>query len=150
MPSSSIASHIPGRLRLRADALRRRTTSDALASVLRSWEEVSQVEANPRTGGMLILYDRALGMEAFAARIAAVCTDLCGEAEPAPPRRKSKERLSFDLKDWNRTAKVGGLASMAALLAVLPASRAAHAALGVVHLAFLVLHLANHRKKLLQ
>lgn len=150
MQTSPIASHIPGRLRLRADALRRRTTSDALASDLRSWEEVSRVEANPRTGGMLVLYDRSVGMEAFAARIAVACEGLRGAAEPAPPRRKSKARLIFDLRDWNRTAKIGGLASMAALLAVLPASRAAHAALGVAHLGFLALHLANHRKKLLQ
>lgn len=153
MQTSPIASHVPGRLRLRAAPLRRAAASAALAAEMRSWPEVSRVEANPRTGGLLALYDRGIGDEAFAARVLAAFAAHCGGAEAARPRRQAPRKLALpglDLRDWNRTAKIGGLATMAALLAVLPASRAAHAALGVAHLGFLALHLANHRKKLLQ
>ncbi|WP_173983606.1 HMA2 domain-containing protein [Magnetospirillum sp. SS-4] len=143
-----IASHVPGRLRLRHPSLRSPVGNAGMAAILADWEGVISVEAKPVCASILLRYDPAVISPAgLDARIVALVEP--GKAgEDGNPPASSDGGLS--LWTLNRPAKIGMLVSLTGSLLALAAGKKYHAALGALHLVFLLVHLANHRKKILQ
>lgn len=143
--SVRIVSRLPGRLRLRGEDLRVSAANQALCRELLGWEGVVSAEGNPTTGGILLRYDVGhIDTEAMEAMVAARvdrATASVSVSEPKP-----------DAMLWrmNRYAKWGMLGSLTGTVAALAVGKKLHAAFGVAHLAFLLVHLSNHRNKLLK
>lgn len=159
---SLVASSVPGRLRLRDAALRDPQRLELLHGTLARWPGVLALEANAKTGSLLIHYDAMkLTRERCEVRALAAAGKLLGKARnvkevevgaggtaahahhPGPggtPRVKA-----------NRWAKRGMLTSLAVslLLAGLGGKRW-HALTGVLFLHALALHLFVHRRHLLR
>lgn len=153
MPGAALVSRLPGRVRLRHACLRPAARNHALRDELAEWEGVVLVEGNPATGSLLIHYDvarvAASVMEArLGARMAAL-TAPPPAAAPAPAPARPVAASAPTLRRLNRAAKVGMLVSLSGTLAALSMGKKLHAAFGVLHLAFLLVHLANHRKRVL-
>jgi len=150
MPDPWIASHLPGRLRLRHPTLRQASRNESLRTTLHGWDGVLSVTGNPATGSVLIHYDAVrlppAEMEAcVAAALRPPLSDDAGEAaaRKAPPPSDTLWRM-------NRAAKIGMLGSLSGTLLALAVGKKLHAAFGAAHLAFLAVHLTAHRKKLLR
>ncbi len=147
-----IASHLPGRLRLRDSTLRDAGRNRALSDAIAGWRGVAAADGNPRTGGILVRYDPAIvapGEMEERARAA------LAPPRPAEPADEGGEAANGNgngggLRRANRVAKIGMLATMATMLAALAFSKRVHAAAGVLHVGLLMIHLARHRKGLLK
>lgn len=147
MTKSAIVSRLPGRLRLRDPSLRPPQDNEALRTELGGWDGMVAVEGNPTTGSLLLRYDIAqIPPHEMEARVAArLNTHL---DQPEAPAVAAKERIT--LRQMNRAAKIGMIGSLTGTLLALAVGKKLHAALGAMHVAFLMVHIANHRKKLLQ
>jgi Heavy metal associated domain 2 len=164
MSGSPIASRLPGRLRLRTPELRQRRFNETLVAEFARWDGVLSVEGNVATGGILLRYDAGrvdpAGMEArVVARLDPPASAGRSEASPEVPPGVPSETPAAGSLLWpagsllwplNRPAKIGMLASLTASMLALTVGKKPHAVLGALHLAFLMIHLANHRRKLLQ
>lgn len=156
MSRSPIASRLPGRLRLRAPELRQRRFNEALVAEFSGWDAVLSVEGNGAAGSILLRYDASrvdpAGMEArAAARLGPPAGASQSEASPElPSETPGVPAAGSVLWPLNRPAKIGMLASLTASMLALTVGKKPHAVLGALHLAFLMIHLANHRRKLLQ
>jgi len=159
MASSPLVSSLPGRLRVRHPILRSARRNAALAAELEGWEGVTAATGTAATGGILLLYDsgRVAPKEVEARVLALLVPHPAPGAGPDPVRRSIQHPgqhpgggVSSVLRTLNRPAKVLMIASMAGSLAALSISKKAHAALGVLHLAVLLIHLAHHRSRLLR
>lgn len=142
-PKSPITSRLPGRLRLRSQDLRRKRRNETLCQELRGWDGVVSVEGNPNTGGVLLCYDAG---QVDPAVMEARILECLGEKSAAAVENEAGQIL------WrmNRYAKLGMMGSLTGTLLALAVGKKLHAALGAAHLAFLLVHVANHRKKLLK
>lgn len=149
-----VASSIPGRLRLRAPALRVPETLARLAAQLGALEVSCRVETNPRCGSLLLRYD-ATRLDRQAAESAALAlfapeiapsTERSGHGERSKTRRRHYTQTSLKL---NRYAKYGMLASLGASLvyAATGATRA-HVLTGALFVACLGAHMTVHRHRL--
>jgi len=156
MSRSPIASRLPGRLRLRAPELRQRRFNEALVAEFSGWDAVLSVEGNGAAGSILLRYDASrVDPAVMEARVAARLGPPAGagrsEASPEFPSETPGVPASGSvLWPLNRPAKIGMLASLTASMLALAVGKKPHAVLGALHLAFLMIHLANHRRKLLQ
>ncbi len=144
----SVASSLPGRVRLRGPALRDAALCARLQARVAGWRHVSSLEANPRTGSLLVRYDgNRLDPARFAARIVKVVEQASLMLEPAPARAHgvtSRVRA-------NRHAKRGMLASLAASLLLAGAGlKRWHALSGGLFAASLAVHLWVHRRQVLR
>lgn len=146
-----VASSIPGRLRLRAPALRTPETLLHLAAQLSALDASCRVESNPRCGSLLLRYDathldQQTAESAALALFAPKMTPFPEQGERGKTLRRHDTRTSLKL---NRYAKYGMLASLGASLvyAATGATRA-HALTGAVFVACLGAHLAVHRHRL--
>ncbi|MCR6629148.1 MAG: hypothetical protein NVV74_03320 [Magnetospirillum sp.] len=148
MSPSPIASRLPGRLRLRHPALRRSPANRHLCDELGGWDGVTSAEGNPATGGVLLRYD-PVQVEP-AAMEARVETRLAELFDAPPAKAAAPGGAGLDMRRLNRAAKVGMLTSLTASLLALAVGKRLHAAFGAAHLAFLLVHLAHHRRKMLQ
>jgi len=148
----AVASHCPGRLRLRDRAWRGAPTLAAIAQAANSADGVLDVVVSDRVGSVLIHYDPdRLAPAALEARLA----PLLGPAVPeggAAARPAAAPARAFA---WptvspaaNRASKIAMTASMALSLAALGVGKRLHAAAGGLSLAFLAVHLLHHRRKL--
>lgn len=148
-PRPLIVSHVPGRLRLRRAELRAPAANAAATAVLSAWEGVLSAEGKPACAGVVLRYDPAL---VAPAELEERLTVLFPPPEPAPVSKAERGGAGgvWSLKKLNRPAKIGSLAALAGSLLALSAGKSLHAALGIAHVAFLAVHLANHRKKILQ
>jgi len=153
----AIASALPGRLRLRDSSWRSPTRNEAIRAELAGWDDVASVEGNPRGGSLLLRYDPArLAPAAIEARLIerfGIVSPQTANPAPAAPRsaRSSDEILDrFATREANRIAKIGLLASTAAMLIGLGVSKRLHAAAGGINLALLLVHLAYNRQKMLR
>lgn len=147
MPRPVIVSHLPGRLRLRDPGLRLPPRNEGLRVECGAWDGVIAVEGNPKAGSLLLHYDvTRIQPEDMEVRVAQRLAVLLGHDSAIGSAAAFGEAL------WslNRPAKMGMLASLAASLLALSVGKKAHAVFGALHLAFLTVHLANHRKKLLK
>lgn len=154
-PPSAIASAVPGRIRLRHPALRRAECHRALVERVTALDGLRVAEANAAVGSLLVLYDPAgLAAPAAEAAVAAVAADVLGTQEPPgdAPAPAAPPRPIRGSSTWsvNRVAKIGMLTSMTATLAALTVGRRLHAGAGVVFLAFMLVHIAQHRRRLFQ
>lgn len=133
---SSIASSIPGRIRVRAKALRQSKCRAALVAAFSAFSGVLRLEENARAGSVTLFYDAAV-------------VDL--ELMEAQVELALDEVLKPSVSLANRYAKRGMLMSLAASLALAAlGTKKAHAATGGVFLACLVVHLWVRRRQLLQ
>lgn len=148
MTTSPIASRLPGRLRLRAPDLRSPLRNEALRAELAGWEGVISAEGNPVTGSILLRYEAAhVRPEDMEARVVKRFAELSGVTESQTPDEPPQGATLWEV---NRYAKIGMLGSLTASLLALASGKRLHAAFGGLHLMFLMLHLARHRKRILQ
>ncbi len=165
----SIASHVPGRLRLRHAALRRAGVVDDVVVAITSGEGVTSVAGNPRTAGILVLYDvarlpppeaEALAWAALV-EVAALADDdrPDGGGDPDEPdavriepgatsRPSGRTLYATTYRRIRVPVNVAMLATLGGSLLALGVGRRAHAALGVAHLGVLALHLVQYRRRL--
>lgn len=150
MSQGSLVSRLPGRLRLRHPAIKDAAVCRRLADEIAAWDGVVSSDGTPVTGGLLLIYDPARVVPAdMEARVTALVDRECGTAETADrPSAAISPPFDRTLRQLNRPAKIGMLASLALSLAALPVSRRLHAVTGVLHLGLLSLHLARHRETL--
>lgn len=141
------ASRIPGRIRLRHPALKQKRVLGALIDEISAWEGVTAAMGNCATCGLLVCYDQnrrpQQAMEqALADRLNALPEMAVPVVPPSPARR------AWNANGVNRIAKLAGVGGMALSLAALPFSRSLHATAGGIGVAFLLLHMSHHRRKL--
>lgn len=149
MSGPCIASHVPGRLRIRHPDLRSAGRNAEAAALLAGWDGVTAAEGKPVCGSIVLRYDPArmapAETEARILALFAVDGDSTGDEEG-----EAAEEGGLSLWSFNRPAKIGMLTALGGTLVALTVSKKLHAVLGVMHVAFLLVHLANHRKKILQ
>ena len=168
MSAVKVASRLPGRLRLRGDALRQPRRNEELRLRIAAWEGVTRTEGNPATGGLLLRYDPArLDPADLEARALALV-----DPPPAPPqtppapvspphhygahshphrfpvRRPAAKPAANPRATARRLTNIAMLATMAGSLAALAWGKKLHALIGMAHVGFLALHLFDHRRKL--
>lgn len=142
-----IASHLPGRLRLRHSSLRAPAANAATAAELAAWPGVVAAEGRPASGSVILRYDpAAVTPETVEGRVRALFQP---DGDPVDAATAEADG-GFSLWNLNRPAKLGMLGSLGGALLALSVGKKAHAVLGAMHVAFLLVHLANHRKKILQ
>lgn len=150
--SKAIVSSIPGRLRLRHPLLRHHEQSTDWSAKLSALEAVLSVEANTRTGSLLVHYDvsrcERAAMEAQITGLGEVSREeeptATFDDSPSPSRRAAA-------REWNRLAKLGMMASFPVSLALAATgSKKLHAVTGGVFSVLLLAHLVVHRRHLLK
>lgn len=167
--TASIASHVPGRLRLRHPALGRSAGNAEVVAALARREGVSSAAGNPRTAGVLVLYDAAAlspdEAEAAALNVLASITGPeaagtaaedpeVGASETSPSdaiattRPSARTRFAATYRKVRVPVNIAMLATLGGSLLALGIGRKAHAALGVAHLGVLALHLVQYRRRL--
>lgn len=160
-----LCSRLPGRIRVRHPALRARAGHSTLAEQLARWDGMISVEGNLSTGSLLLHYDVArcvpADMEARVAEAAAAIIGITATpaATPAPtPRLAPTPQLAAisrritsrsTLRQLNRGAKIGMMASLPLSLAALAFSKRTHTAAGVVFVALTLVHMTANRRYLL-
>lgn len=140
---NAIVSSLPGRIRLRHPALRQPRRLASLGAQLAALEGVAAVRANAAAGSLVVAYAVDFEVKRMEAAVAAAAAATIG-ARHAPPHARQRRVRGKTIV--NR----GMLASLAASLLALAAGKRWHAASGGVFLAFLVFHLASHRRQLLR
>lgn len=156
-----IASSLPGRLRLRAPALRRESPLRRLAADLAGLPGVVSVTDNERAGSLLLHYDAMRVAPAdFEAAALRAAEKVLGAPNPrsAPaadafaPEASHRRLVAPSLRvRINRQAKRGMLASLLMSLALAATgAKRGHVLAGAHFLGFLALHLAVHRRHLLR
>lgn len=150
-----IASHIPGRLRVRDRRFLADDYREEVLLGLAALDSTIVCESNPRCGSLLLHYDPArLAPERLAGWLAARFGAAATEPSPTAPGHGAPlaaDRLRRVAgRNTNRVAKYGLLASIAVMLLALGRSTRLHAAAGGLNMAFLALHLLHHRTKLLK
>lgn len=174
MSAIKVASRLPGRLRLRGDALRRPRRNEEVRSLIAAWEGVTKAEGNPATGGLLLRYDPArldpAELEARALALADPPPPARPQAQPQqaefsqttpphhygahahphryPVKRPAAKPAANPRATARRLTNIAMLATMAGSLAALAWGKKLHALIGMAHVGFLALHLFDHRRKL--
>ncbi len=105
---------------------------------------------NPTTGSLLLRYDMArVRPQDIEDRVEERLKTLLDVHRPDETVRPDPETGQASRR-LNRSAKLGMLGSLTATLLALTVGKRLHAASGALYLAFLAVHLANHRKNLLK
>lgn len=78
-----IVSYIPGRVRLRASALKDPENMQTILDMAKGFEGITSVTPNPATGSLLVLYDPGVISEEMLTQAAAAFEDQFPE-EPQP------------------------------------------------------------------
>ncbi|OLN30266.1 Copper chaperone [Desulfovibrio sp. DV] len=144
-----IASCIEGRIRFRHPALTDPDLLRIVATQLAEMPGITAIEANPRTGSVLVTHDASVATDdlvAMAEALAATHAEaLAASAPAAPPRKKM---TTAQLK--RRTQKVGLASCMAATLVTgLADTKAAHLTFGFALAGFAAWHLYMYRRRFL-
>lgn len=155
MNPTKVASRLPGRLRLRGDALRQPRRNGELRALFAEWDGVVAAEGTPATGGMLLRYDPSRIAPADIEARALAVVNPSPAPPPAPIRAQAAHRYpikppAMKPASARRLVNIGMLASMAGSLIALAYGKKLHALIGVAHLGFLALHLVDHRRKLIR
>jgi len=162
--TAPIASHVPGRLRLRHDALRRGAVNAEVVTAIALLDGAISVAGNPRTAGVLVLYDAAILPPSAAESLVLGCLAAVADVErdeapaaepeisqekPAKAERPSpRTRFAATYRKVRVPVNIAMLATLGGSLLALGIGRKAHAALGVAHLGVLALHLVQYRRRL--
>lgn len=172
MNAVKVASRLPGRLRLRGDALRWPRRNEELRVQIAAWEGVTAAEGNPASGGLLLRYDPTrLDPAELEARALALVDPPPPASSPAPPlntatpphrygahshphrfpvKRSAAKPAASPRATARRLTNIAMLATMAGSLAALAWGKKLHALIGMAHVGFLALHLIDHRRKLIR
>ena len=144
-----IASCIEGRVRFRHPALTDPELLEIVTGQLAAMPGITGIEANPRTGSVLVAHDASVAasdLVAMAEVLAAAHAEALAEAAPAKPAKR--KMTPAQLK--RRTQKVGLAACMAgAAVTGLADAKNAHLAFGIALAGFAAWHFAMHRRRFL-
>lgn len=137
-----IVSYIPGRVRLRAAALKNPETMQAVLEMAQGFEGVFSAEPNPRSGSLLVLYDPALIDEAMLQAATAFAdhfgTEEAGADGHGLPRRPQNGRVELSLL----------LGTLGLTVASLALGKGAHAALGGLFCLLSAKHVYERRQRM--
>ena len=152
---TSIASSIPGRLRLRHPALRDHGRLARLGALVNTWPGIGGVTTNPAAGSLVATYDPTVLSEPESRRRAeAAVAALVPAAKPRPAKAAvtgPARRPRMTPARANRIAKPVMLASLAVSLALAAAgAKRAHILTGIGFLHALGVHLWVQRRNLLK
>ena len=144
-----IASCIEGRIRFRHPALSDPELLRLVAGQLAQMPGITGIEANPRTGGVLVTHDASVATEdllAMAESLAAAHGERLGAGAPGTPARQKRSRGRLA----RRSQKFGLAACMAGTVATgLTDAKAAHLTFGVALAGFAAWHLFMYRRRFL-
>lgn len=144
-----IASCLNGRIRFRHPALSDPELLTLVTNQLAQMPGITSIEANPRTGSVLITHDEFVATDdllAMAQTLAAAHAETILAAAPAKPARKKPTRGQLK----RRTQKIGLAACMVGAVGTgLADTKAAHLTLGVALAGFAAWHLFMHRRRFL-
>lgn len=144
-----IASCIEGRIRFRHPALSDPDLLEIVTSQLAAMPGITGIEANARTGSVLVSHDDSVATDdlvAMAEALAATHAEALATAAPAKPARK--KMTPAQLK--RRTQKVGLATCMAGAVATgLADTKGAHLAFGFALTGFAAWHLYMYRRRFL-
>lgn len=137
-----IVSSIPGRIRLRDNALRQADRLERLSAALTAMEGVLSVDGNVKAGSLVLRYEaRAGDVDTMEAAV-----EQAADAEFSRPRPGLKPSTRVRL---NRYAKRGMAVSLGASLVLAAAGyKRWHILTGGAFVACLAVHLAVHRRHL--
>lgn len=144
-----IASCIEGRIRFRHPALSDPELLEIVTSQLAEMPGITGIEANTRTGSVLVTHDASMATDdllAMAEALAATHAQALAATAPAkPPKKKmSKGQLK------RRTQKIGLATCMAGAVATgLADTKAAHLIFGFALAGFAAWHLSVYRRRFL-
>jgi hypothetical protein len=141
---SRIVSSVPGRIRIRDQALRNHARLDQLEAALIQIEDITSLQSNPGAGSVVLHFDGTrTDMAALEARI-----DATVDSALSTPLPKNNRSLKMRV---NRYAKAGMLSSLATSLALAATGQKRwHAVSGSVFVACLGVHLSVYRRSLLR
>jgi hypothetical protein len=159
--SARIVSSVPGRLRIRDDSLKNPARLKTLGAALAGLERSCSFQANPAASSLTVFYDpRQCAQEQMEAAVAGIIApalagkpasnDPATAAAPTPVEIAKRRQRRNLLRRTNRYSKYAMLASLGVSLAL--AARGAtrgHALTGAAFVAALGVHLAVHRRQLL-
>ena len=147
-----IASCIEGRVRFRHPALSDPELLEIVTSQLAAMPGITEIEANPRTGSVLVTHDQSVAtsdLVAMAEALAATHAEALASAAPAKPAKPAKKPMTrAQLK--RRTQKIGLATCMAGAVATgLADTKAAHLTFGFALAGFAAWHLYMYRRRFL-
>lgn len=159
---SSIVASVPGRLRVRHEALRNPALLERLEAKVRACAAVTGVEAKASAASLVVYYDTAQWSEAQShQRIGTVAATVLPRKAAVPPAPSAAQRPQHPARGllqgkerrlqanrWAKRTMLGSLA-VSMLLAAQGAKRG-HALTGLLFLHALGLHLWVHRRNLLK
>ncbi|WP_143339640.1 HMA2 domain-containing protein [Ectothiorhodospira magna] len=160
--SLHIVASIPGRLRIKGEALRREGTRTRLAQDLSSLDGVTDLRPNPQAGSLVVHYDRTgctkADMEARIHHLIAQHGSVSAASGPKSTAPRSGQRRRSGQRSLrmrvNRVSKIGMLVSLAASLAVAELRPRGwkhwHVTTGWGFVACLAVHLLVYRRHLLR
>ncbi len=144
-----IASCIEGRIRFRHPALSDPELLEIVTSQLAAMPGITGIEANPRTGSVLVSHDASVAtsdLVAMAEALAATHAEALASAAPAKPARKPMPPAQLK----RRTQKIGLATCMAGAVATgLADTKAAHLTFGFALAGFAAWHFYMHRRRFL-
>ena len=144
-----IASCIEGRIRFRHPALSDPELLEIVTSQLAAMPGITEIEANPRTGSVLVSHDASVAtsdLVAMAEALAAANAEALATAAPAKPAKKRVTPAQLK----RRTQKIGLAACMAGAVATgLADTKAAHLTFGFALAGFAAWHLYMYRRRFL-
>jgi len=144
-----IASCLNGRIRFRHPALSNPELLTLVTNQLAQMPGITSIEANPRTGSVLVTHDESVATDdllAMAQTLAAAHAETVLATAPAKPARKKLTRGQLT----RRTQKIGLAACMAGAVGTgLTDTKAAHLTLGLALAGFAAWHLFMHRRRFL-
>ena len=144
-----IASCIEGRIRFRHPALSDPELLEIVTSQLAAMPGITEIEANPRTGSVLVTHDESVAtsdLVAMAEALAATHADALASAAPAKPAKKPMSPAQLK----RRTQKIGLATCMAGAVATgLADTKTAHLTFGFALAGFAAWHLYMYRRRFL-
>ena len=140
-----LASHVPGRLRLRGAALRSAKMLARVREAVLQCDGVLECRINARVGSVLLRYEpQRLPQQALLARLATTLPAAAQQATPdaaAQVQRARRRRVQAARRRVNTAVQYGMALSLGtSLLAAARGATGAHVAAGNVFLALLALH----------
>lgn len=144
-----IASCIEGRIRFRHPALSDPELLEIVTSQLAAMPGITEIEANPRTGSVLVSHDASVAtsdLVAMAEALAATHAEALASVAPAKPAKKPMTPAQLK----RRTQKIGLATCMAGAVATgLADTKAAHLTFGFALAGFAAWHFYMHRRRFL-
>ncbi len=141
-----IASRIEGRIRFRHPALQSRELLEAVTGQLAAIPGITGLEANPRTGSLLVTHDATIATDDLVAMAEALA--LTQSQAPAQPDRPASRASRARLK--RRTQKIGMATALTATLATgLADIKAAHLLAALAFTGLAAWHVTAYRRRFL-